>query len=253
MDNRNQMIKELPAILRGNAELNRIFESEAIELENIKLLLVKGLNDQYLATATVTGIQRWEKILSLKPDILHETVEQRRERIKARLLERMPFTVRTLKQRISSILQDIPYELKIDYSRYYLNIRIISEREIDAYYYKQIDEALTVMLPANMMALVELRFREHQEIKPFAHRYLKFYTHEAIRSLNPLHFNKNSDLKRYTHKDLNSYLHKELTREEWDFTGRLHNSHKALNDYREKELKKYTHREMIREVLKKDD
>lgn len=220
---------------------------------DFKLLLVKGLNDQYIDTATATGISRWESILQIKPDILKETLEQRRQRIKARLLERLPFTVRTLRQRITSILQDIPYELRIDYNRYYLNIRIISEQEIDAYYYKQIYEALEVMLPANMTALVELRFREHQEVKPFAHRYLKFYTHKEIRSLNPLHFNKNSDLKRCTNKDLNSYLHKEMTREDWDFSGRLHNTNKRLNDYRQIELKKYTHRQIIREVLKNND
>ncbi|MCM1297521.1 MAG: YmfQ family protein [Muribaculaceae bacterium] len=247
------MIEALPAILRDNAELNSLFNSEELELENVKLLLIKGLNDQYIDTATITGISRWEKILDLKPDILNETIEQRRQRIKAKLLGRMPFTVRTLKQRLSSILQDIPYELRIDYNRYYLNIRIISEMPIDEYYYHQIEEALTVMLPANMTALVELRFKEHQEVKPYGHRYLRFYTHKEIRSLKPLYFNKNSDLKGYTNQDLKSYLHKEMTKEDWKFVGRVHNTNKALTDYRQKELAKYTHRQMIREVLRKND
>ena len=109
MGRQSDMINALPALLYDNAEFNAIFGAEALELDAIQQRLVKALNDQYIDTATVTAIERWEAMLQIRPDTLQDSLEQRRQRIKAKLLERIPFTVRTLREKLTAILKDVPY------------------------------------------------------------------------------------------------------------------------------------------------
>ena len=151
MTKQSKMLAHLPAILRDNAEYNTIFSAQASELDTIAALLDKAQNDQYLDTATVTAIKRWEAMLGLRPDTLAETLDQRRSRIRAKLLERLPFTIRTLREKIAAILNGIPFDITIDYNRYQLDLSIESQKLLEDFYYQQIEDALTVMLPANLI------------------------------------------------------------------------------------------------------
>lgn len=151
MTKQSKMLSHLPAILRDNAEYNTIFSAQASELDTIAALLDKALADQYLDTATITAIRRWEAMLGLRPDTLAETLDQRRSRIRAKLLERLPFTIRTLREKIAAILNGIPFDITIDYNRYQLDLSIESQKLLDDFYYQQIDDALQVMLPANLI------------------------------------------------------------------------------------------------------
>lgn len=150
MTKQSKMLAHLPAILRDNAEYNTIFSAQASELDTIAALLDKALADQYLDTATITAIKRWEAMLHLRPDTLNETLDQRRSRIRAKLLERLPFTIRTLREKIAAILGDIPFEITTNHNAYQLDLTIQSQKLLEDFYYQQIDDALTVMLPANL-------------------------------------------------------------------------------------------------------
>lgn len=156
MGRQSDMINALPALLYDNAEFNAIFGAEAVELDAIQQRLAKALNDQYIDTATVTAIERWETMLQIRPDTLRDSLEQRRQRIKAKLLERIPFTVRTLREKLTAILQDVPYTMELDHDRYELTITITTQRVIEPFYYQQIDDTLYVMLPANILPRVLL-------------------------------------------------------------------------------------------------
>lgn len=156
MGRQSRMIDALPALLFDNAEFNAVFNTEAVELETIQQRLSKALNDQYIDTATITAIERWEAMLQIRPDILLDTLERRRQRIKAKLLERIPFTVRTLREKLAAILQDVPFTMELDHDKYQLTITITTQRVIESFYYQQIDDALYIMLPANIVSRVLL-------------------------------------------------------------------------------------------------
>lgn len=156
MGKQSDMINALPALLYDNVEFNAIFGAEALELDAIRQRLVKALNDQYIDTATVTAIERWEAMLQIRPDTLQDSLEQRRQRIKAKLLERIPFTVRTLREKLTAILQDVPYTVELDHDKYELIITITTQRVIEPFLYQQIDDTLYIMLPANILSKVQL-------------------------------------------------------------------------------------------------
>ena len=156
MSRQSEMISALPALLYDNAEFNAIFGAEAAELDTIQQRLSKALNDQYIDTATVTAIERWEAMLQIRPDTLLDTLEQRRQRIKAKLLERVPFTVRTLREKLTAILQDVPFAIELDHDKYELTITITTQRVVEDFYYQQIDDTLYIMLPANIVSKVLL-------------------------------------------------------------------------------------------------
>ena len=156
MGRQSDMINALPALLYDNAEFNAIFNTEAAELDAIQQRLTKALNDQYIDTATGTAIERWEAMLQIRPDTLQDSLEQRRQRIKAKLLERIPFTVRTLCEKLTAILQDVPYTVELDHDKYELTITITTQRVIESFLYQQIDDTLYIMLPANILSKVQL-------------------------------------------------------------------------------------------------
>ncbi len=156
MSRQSEMISALPALLYDNAEFNAIFGAEAAELDTIQQRLSKALNDQYIDTATVTAIERWEAMLQIRPDTLLDTLEQRRQRIKAKLLERVPFTLRTLREKLTAILQDVPFAIELDHDKHELTITITTQRVVEDFYYQQIDGTLYIMLPANIVSKVLL-------------------------------------------------------------------------------------------------
>lgn len=156
MDRQSKMIDALPALLYDNAEFNAIFNTEAAELDTIQQKLAKALDDQFIDTATVTAIEHWEAMLQIRPDTLLDTLERRRQRIKAKLLERIPFTIRTLQEKLAAILHDVPFTMELDHDRYELTVTITTQRVIESFYYQQIDDALYIMLPANIVSRVLL-------------------------------------------------------------------------------------------------
>lgn len=156
MGKQSDMINALPALLYDNAEFNAIFNAEALELDAIQQRLIKALNDQYIDTATAAAIERWEAMLQIRPDTLQDSLEQRRQRIKAKLLERIPFTVRTLREKLTAILQDVPFTMELDHDKYELTITITTQRVIEPFLYQQIDDTLYIMLPANILSKVQL-------------------------------------------------------------------------------------------------
>lgn len=156
MDKESKMIGILPAIFTDNADLQALFSAETVELDLLAGQLNKARQDQFIATATAIGISRWEAILNIQADTLLETLEDRRRRVQIKLLERIPFTYRTLKEKLAAILGDIPFEAVLDHNQYQLIITIDTQQVLADIYYKQLDETLYIMVPANLFTIVRI-------------------------------------------------------------------------------------------------
>ena len=153
----------------GDAE-NEKLEALTQEIENI-------LDDQFIETATERGIARRESILGIVP-YGDDTLETRRFRVAGKWLNRLPYTMRMLEERLNVMLGEGHYVIELHKEPYMLRvlIELVSKRQFDA-----AQEMLREVVPANLRLIVELRYNQHSSVSQFTHGQLSAYTHREIR------------------------------------------------------------------------
>lgn len=178
MDKASKMLEVLPAIFTDNADLQAVFCAEMAELALLAEQINQSRQDQFITTATIAGITRWEAIFNIQADTLTESLEERRRRVQMRLLERVPFTYRTLVEKLNHVCGDGNYVLQLDHGNYSLKIKLelTVKRMFDS-----VKETVQSMAPANLILVVELRYRTHQELRRYTHAELSQWTHQELR------------------------------------------------------------------------
>lgn len=144
-----KLINYLPYIVRGYAEFQGISESEQPEFETVWNSSDEVLNNQFIDTATNYGLSKWEKMLNIRPKGT-DTLESRRIKIKAKLNTIIPYTFRTLLQKLEAISYNLPFEVTIKENSYLL--QIFTEWDIQG----QIDSLKSIldeMVPVNISIL----------------------------------------------------------------------------------------------------
>lgn len=177
MFNKANLIEYLPPYLRNVRELKKIVEAENPEFDAINNEINNFLHENFLDLMGVTGIKRWEQILEIKP-FKDDTLEDRRFRIKSRVLERLPYTLPSLRFRLDTILGEGKYKLNIDYGKYLVKLKIELTAKSQ---FNEVVKMLNKVLPANMVQEVELLYNQHQHWQQFTHAELQNYTHYQFR------------------------------------------------------------------------
>lgn len=115
------IIEYLPSYLKNIYEFQKIYDVENIELESIQNKLDSILNEIIVDRASEYGISRYEKIFNIinKKSTLYE----RRFIIESIFMNRIPFTLKWLENKLKQIADD-KYVIDIDYNNYALVIRI---------------------------------------------------------------------------------------------------------------------------------
>lgn len=149
-----------------NPELNLIWES------------INGLmDDQFIQTATESGIARREKILKIVP-FADDTLETRRFRVLTRWNDKLPYTYRVLLSKLDQLCGENGYTIDLNNNEYTLNIKIelVKKRMFD-----EVNIMARRISPANLVIKVELRYNQHSTLRNFTHRQLSSYTHKQLR------------------------------------------------------------------------
>lgn len=117
------LINYLPTFLQNILEYKEIMNVEDIEISDIKAEIENSINEVSIQNATEKGIARYEKILNMKT-ISELSLENRRVLVKSKFLNRAPFTVKWLDNKLKSLCGEGNYEINIDYKNFILNIQI---------------------------------------------------------------------------------------------------------------------------------
>lgn len=142
-----KLIDYLPPVLGRMKDFQVLMDTEQ---ENMNYLwdATKGtLREEFLDSQGIYGITRWEKILNLYPKST-DTLDIRNYRILAKLNERLPFTIRMLRERIHSMIKEGEYQV-FCYPDFYLLEVIITGcklRELQI-----IRSMIEEMLPLNLI------------------------------------------------------------------------------------------------------
>ena len=135
-----------PPEMQEKLEFKKIAEIENPALEKLWQEIENTVNDQFIQTATEKGIRRRERLLGITPSRFDD-LEYRRFRVLVRWNDRLPYTYRTLKNKLDQIFKD-NYKLEILHDQYLL---IIEVNTFNWQIYSDIVDEIRKMAPANMV------------------------------------------------------------------------------------------------------
>jgi len=172
------LIEYLPEFLRQAGELKAVTEAEEKFTETLFGRLGEALADQFAATAGEYGIRRLERIWGISA-ASGLSLEERRFTVTARLMEKMPFTMKTLRQMLVNLFGEDGFILDLNPGRY--TLRVLARRD-SASGIREADSLLKRFCPANLTVILSVRYARHFELSAFAHADLAGKTHFEIKN-----------------------------------------------------------------------
>lgn len=168
----------LPNIVKEIAEFQHISNTENSEINLMWDSIQNVFDDQFVNTATVNGIKRWEKILKIVPKANH-TLEDRAFTILTRLNEQLPYTYRVLKQLLSQLCGSDGYVLNINHDQYEVSIlvELKSKNMVDA-----VSDLTKKIVPANMNISIKIRYNQYSYLSNLRHMELQPFTNDQLRN-----------------------------------------------------------------------
>jgi len=131
-------------------EIDTLSEAEQQLLSQLRDELYSLINNQWVLTADLSGISRYEKMLNIVPSA-EDSEDFRRDRILNRLNQVSPYTITYLVRWLNVYLGEKKYEIEMEYGEYLLTLTVhIGE-------YGKLDElikTLTDIVPANIGKVV---------------------------------------------------------------------------------------------------
>lgn len=171
-----KLIDYLPEQVSEIHEFKVIMNAEQSEIERLWDKVDEGLSNQFLATATEYGIERWERMLKLsKKDT--DSIEDRRLRILAKVNEQLPFTKITLEDSLKALCGENGYKLVISYGEYRVNVQVAltAKTMLD-----EVDKLLRRVLPANLLVTVVLLYNQWAKLETKTWEELESLTWDEI-------------------------------------------------------------------------
>lgn len=157
-------IKDIAAIYAMNDHVNPIPDAESLD------------EDLFTGSATENGIRRRESLYKIYPKDT-DSLEDRRYRLQARENGRIPYTIRTLKQKLEILCGKDGYEVILENRKLTVKIGLIrKERFADTL--KMLEE----MVPLDILLECILKYNQHRLLSGFTHGELVAYTHGQLRN-----------------------------------------------------------------------
>ena len=128
----------------------------ALKAEEPEFLLVwkaadRVLYNHFISTADDYGISRFEKLLGILPSP-EDTLESRRERVRSRWFKSIPYTLKTLINKLITLCGDRDFTIMADFSESYtmvLNVSLSLFGQVD-----ELNDILSYMISQNIVVEV---------------------------------------------------------------------------------------------------
>jgi len=163
--------------IQNAQEFKSMADSEDPEFLNLQSEIIDLIDDQFINTATETGIARREKILNIQP-FNNDTLDSRRFRVGVKWDNQLPYTYRQLEDKLADLVGSNGYTIVLNNAAYTLTARIslgVKRMRNDA------DIMIRNMAPANLVISVDLLYNRHIDLANFTHAHLHTYTHRELR------------------------------------------------------------------------
>lgn len=125
MDRIIDISKYIPPVTDGTENFDAIVKNENIELNLVNNELNNVFKDQFIEDATENGIKKLENIIKLYPRA-SDTLEDRRIAVLLKYNMQLPYTYRTLLNKLIALYGVDGFDIELINNEYILNIEIFS-------------------------------------------------------------------------------------------------------------------------------
>ncbi len=175
---RKLLISYLPDVLKDVLEFQIMMGTGQTAANRFNKAVDDLLNDQFIDTATETGISRYESILGIVPKDTY-TLDERRFTIKAKINEQRPFTLRMLKKQLEILCGEGGYNVELKNDEYLLIVKI---ELIAKNSFNDVIDMIGRVIPANMLTEITLMYNRYRKLSGFTHRELMMYRQNELRN-----------------------------------------------------------------------
>lgn len=110
------LLEHLPLILRSILDFKVLAEAEQPEYIQLHSIIDQIINNNFIATADLQGIKRWEQLLSIIPDSID--LEERRATVLGRWNRSLPYTLHRLKECLDILVGRNGYQIDLQPQAY---------------------------------------------------------------------------------------------------------------------------------------
>lgn len=143
------LVSYLPPFMADFKEISVTLEAENPEFRLVWDAAVQVLYNEFIATADEYGISRFEKILKILPS-KEDTLESRRARVQVRWFNTIPYTMKSLIDKLIALCGDTSFTFTKHFDFYRLDI------ETNLELFGQVEELeyiIETMIPCNMVVV----------------------------------------------------------------------------------------------------
>ena len=144
---RKKLQDYLPPVLLTTCEFPLLCLTGQAEMDALISSTDEVLDCQFVTTAPLRGIERYEKIFNLIPKDT-DTLDVRRARILAKMLTQLPYTIRMLRQMLDAICGEDSCTTELIHSAYRLIVHMREDVQDDQF---AVYDLLTGVVPANIL------------------------------------------------------------------------------------------------------
>lgn len=154
---RIDLLKYWPELLQQLTELKEIAKGENPEIVELWENLDRALNNQFVLSSTIEGIERLEKILGIVANPQRDTLDFRKKRIINRYTTIPPFTIRYLQEKLDFLVGEGKAIASVDIENFILSVEIAIQ---EASLFKEVERTVYMMKPANIVYNQETSINE---------------------------------------------------------------------------------------------
>lgn len=137
----------LPPVLLTTCEFPLLCQGEQPEFDALAAGVTEVLDAQFVTTAPLRGVERYEKIFGLVAKDT-DTLDERRARILAKMNRSLPYTIRRLRQMLESLCGTDGYQVDLYHDVYRMVVSLLESVEGNQ---DAVAELLRGVVPANIL------------------------------------------------------------------------------------------------------
>lgn len=159
------LAKYWPRVIGDMRDFGQIANGENPEFNLLWGAVERFLGDVFVMTATEYAIERWEFIFGLET-YTTDTLDQRRARILAATTRQLPYTMRSLRIMVESLIGAGNYMASVDPVTMTLEV-LVNVRA--AHMMEDVQTLLDAVVPANLTIVLEHLYSPHEILTQYTH------------------------------------------------------------------------------------
>lgn len=170
-------IRYIPYVLNETDEFKALASTLDYINENLEKDVEELKDNQYILSATEDGIAKYEKMINVTP-LDSDTLEDRRFRVFTKYNQQLPYTERSLRNLLDTLIGNDGYKLEIDHLSHSISVGVeLTARSM----FKSIETLLEGYVPLNFYIDLKLLYNQYSAIQKSTHEQLTQFTHEQLR------------------------------------------------------------------------